>query len=236
MESKGKELITDEGKKKLNYSNTSIDSFISDQNEYRRCRGFDPSLALHELRLYRIEYFRYVATELASDVVISVGDVKFYLHKSARLQKLVGIVDEGMLIKLTFMIFHVALLPLKYAQSSVMFKHFSKLERFQSTKSLLPLFEELKLASKASVDVATGPIPITGKNCKRKMGMTSTTMGLEVGEMVKDKLPVELVSNLRRLLMGELKWKAAMRFKKEVGDFIRSFEVDGGNADRWIPC
>ncbi|KAK1399678.1 hypothetical protein POM88_009541 [Heracleum sosnowskyi] len=42
-----------------------------------------------------------VATDLASDVVISLGDVKFYLHKfpllakSARLQKLVRTVDEG---------------------------------------------------------------------------------------------------------------------------------------------
>ncbi|KAI8026208.1 BTB/POZ domain-containing protein NPY2 [Camellia lanceoleosa] len=44
---------------------------------------------------------RYVASELASDIVISVGDVKFYLHKfpllskSARLQKLVTSTDEG---------------------------------------------------------------------------------------------------------------------------------------------
>lgn len=28
-----------------------------------------------------ISYFRYVATELATDMVISVGDVKFYVHK-----------------------------------------------------------------------------------------------------------------------------------------------------------
>lgn len=25
--------------------------------------------------------FRYVATELATDIVVNVGDVKFYLHK-----------------------------------------------------------------------------------------------------------------------------------------------------------
>ncbi|KAG9145270.1 hypothetical protein Leryth_008223 [Lithospermum erythrorhizon] len=43
---------------------------------------------------------RYVATELATDVVINVGDVKFYLHKfpllskSARLQKLVSCTNE----------------------------------------------------------------------------------------------------------------------------------------------
>lgn len=44
---------------------------------------------------------RYVATELATDIVVSVGDVKFYLHKfpllskSARLQKLVANTSEG---------------------------------------------------------------------------------------------------------------------------------------------
>ncbi|PSS02645.1 BTB/POZ domain-containing protein [Actinidia chinensis var. chinensis] len=44
---------------------------------------------------------RYIATELASDVIISVEDVKFYLHKfpllskSARLQKLVASTNEG---------------------------------------------------------------------------------------------------------------------------------------------
>ncbi|AES94565.1 putative SKP1/BTB/POZ domain, NPH3 domain-containing protein [Medicago truncatula] len=43
---------------------------------------------------------RYVATELASDIVVNVGDVKFYLHKfpllskSLRLQKLVSNTDE----------------------------------------------------------------------------------------------------------------------------------------------
>ncbi|KAL7119110.1 hypothetical protein ACP275_02G043100 [Erythranthe tilingii] len=44
---------------------------------------------------------RYVASELATDVVVQVGDVKFYLHKfpllskSARLQKLVSSSNEG---------------------------------------------------------------------------------------------------------------------------------------------
>ncbi|KAF2294697.1 hypothetical protein GH714_015586 [Hevea brasiliensis] len=43
---------------------------------------------------------RYVATELATDIVINVGDVKFYLHKfpllskSARLQKLVANIND----------------------------------------------------------------------------------------------------------------------------------------------
>ncbi|KAL5706836.1 hypothetical protein ACHQM5_024954 [Ranunculus cassubicifolius] len=45
--------------------------------------------------------YRYVATELATDITIIVGDVKFYLHKfpllskSARLQKLVATSNEG---------------------------------------------------------------------------------------------------------------------------------------------
>ncbi|CAN6562860.1 hypothetical protein C1H46_040036 [Malus baccata] len=44
---------------------------------------------------------RYVATELATDVAVNVGDVKFYLHKfpllskSARLQKLVATTNEN---------------------------------------------------------------------------------------------------------------------------------------------
>uniref|UniRef100_A0A5B6ZLZ0 Putative BTB/POZ domain-containing protein NPY4 n=1 Tax=Davidia involucrata TaxID=16924 RepID=A0A5B6ZLZ0_DAVIN len=43
---------------------------------------------------------RYVATELATDIVVNIGDVKYYLHKfpllsrSARLQKLVAITNE----------------------------------------------------------------------------------------------------------------------------------------------
>ncbi|KAK1433139.1 hypothetical protein QVD17_10045 [Tagetes erecta] len=46
------------------------------------------------------ENIRYVATDLASDMIVSVGDVKFYLHKfpllskSARLQKLVAVSDN----------------------------------------------------------------------------------------------------------------------------------------------
>ncbi|KAK2426395.1 BTB/POZ domain-containing protein NPY4 [Trifolium repens] len=46
------------------------------------------------------ENVRYVATELASDIVVNVGDVKFYLHKfpllskSLRLQKLVSDTNE----------------------------------------------------------------------------------------------------------------------------------------------
>ncbi|KAJ6805488.1 BTB/POZ domain-containing protein NPY2-like [Iris pallida] len=43
---------------------------------------------------------RFVATELATDIIVNVGDVKFYLHKfpllskSSRLQKLVAAIDE----------------------------------------------------------------------------------------------------------------------------------------------
>jgi hypothetical protein len=33
--------------------------------------------------LTAIMLFRFVATELATDIVISIGDVKFYLHKVA---------------------------------------------------------------------------------------------------------------------------------------------------------
>ncbi|KAF8776740.1 hypothetical protein HU200_003475 [Digitaria exilis] len=38
--------------------------------------------------------FRFVSTELATDIVITVGDIKFYLHKSSRLQTLVASTNE----------------------------------------------------------------------------------------------------------------------------------------------
>ncbi|KAF5791588.1 putative BTB/POZ domain, NPH3 domain, NPH3/RPT2-like family protein [Helianthus annuus] len=47
------------------------------------------------------ENTRYVATDLAADMIVSVGDVKFYVHKfpllskSARLQKLVAVSENG---------------------------------------------------------------------------------------------------------------------------------------------
>ncbi|KAK1359016.1 BTB/POZ domain-containing protein NPY2 [Heracleum sosnowskyi] len=156
---------------------------------------------------------RYVATELASDVVISVGDVKFYLHKfpllakSARLQKLVGTVDEGNVdevdihdipggptafeicakfcygMSVTLNAYNVVAtrcaaeylemhesvekgnLAYKidvFLSSSIFRSWKDSILVLQSTKSLLPLFEELKLvsrciesiASKASVDVS----------------------------------------------------------------------------------
>nr|XP_043617337.1 BTB/POZ domain-containing protein NPY4-like [Erigeron canadensis]XP_043617338.1 BTB/POZ domain-containing protein NPY4-like [Erigeron canadensis]XP_043617339.1 BTB/POZ domain-containing protein NPY4-like [Erigeron canadensis] len=47
------------------------------------------------------ENIRYVATDVATDIIVSVGDMKFYLHKfpllskSARLQRLVAVSDNG---------------------------------------------------------------------------------------------------------------------------------------------
>lgn len=47
------------------------------------------------------ENIRYVATDMATDMIVHVGGVKFYLHKfpllckSARLQKLVAVTDDG---------------------------------------------------------------------------------------------------------------------------------------------
>jgi len=52
------------------------------------------------LMLTAIMLFRFVATELATDIVISIGDIKFYLHKfpllskSSRLQRLVASSNE----------------------------------------------------------------------------------------------------------------------------------------------
>ncbi|KAK6125314.1 hypothetical protein DH2020_040930 [Rehmannia glutinosa] len=58
--------------------------------------GQDCDANLCQIKPRKHLYFRYVATELATDMVINVGDVKFYLHKfpllskSSHLQKLVA--------------------------------------------------------------------------------------------------------------------------------------------------
>ncbi|PIN16295.1 hypothetical protein CDL12_11054 [Handroanthus impetiginosus] len=155
---------------------------------------------------------RYVASELATDVVVHVGDVKFYLHKfpllskSARLQKLVssneGNSDEinihdipggstafeicakfcyGMTVTLNACNVVAARCAAEYLEmhetiekgnliykvdvflnSSIFRSWKDSIIVLQTTKSLLPLSEELKLvghcidaiASKASVDIS----------------------------------------------------------------------------------
>ncbi|KAL2477329.1 BTB/POZ domain-containing protein NPY2 [Forsythia ovata] len=155
---------------------------------------------------------RYVATELATDIVIHVGDVKFYLHKfpllskSARLQKMVSSSDEGngdeiyidipgsssafeicakfcygMTVTLNAYNVVAARCAAEYLEmhetiekgnlvykvdvflnSSIFRSWKDSIIVLQTTKSLLPLSEELKLinhcidaiASKASVDVS----------------------------------------------------------------------------------
>ncbi|KAK6136930.1 hypothetical protein DH2020_029336 [Rehmannia glutinosa] len=156
---------------------------------------------------------RYVASELATDVVVQVGDVKFYLHKfpllskSARLQKLVSSSNEGngdeiiihdipggssafeicakfcygMTVTLNAYNVIATRCAAEYLEmhetvekgnliykvdvflSSSIFRSWKdSIIVLQTTKSLLPLSEELKLishcidaiASKASVDVS----------------------------------------------------------------------------------
>ncbi|KAL2552365.1 BTB/POZ domain-containing protein NPY2 [Forsythia ovata] len=156
---------------------------------------------------------RYVATELATDFVVHVEDVKFYLHKfpllskSARLQKLVSSSNEGngdevhihdipggsnafeicakfcygMTVTLNAQNVVAARCAAEYLEmhetiekgnliykvdvflnSSIFRSWKDSIMALQTTKSLLPLSEELKLishcidaiASKASVDVS----------------------------------------------------------------------------------
>ncbi|KAK6159228.1 hypothetical protein DH2020_006542 [Rehmannia glutinosa] len=156
---------------------------------------------------------RYVASELATDVVVQVGDLKFYLHKfpllskSARLQKLVSSSNEGngdeiiihdipggssafeicakfcygMTVTLNAYNVIATRCAAEYLEmhetvekgnliykvdvflSSSIFRSWKdSIIVLQTTKSLLPLSEELKLishcidaiASKASVDVS----------------------------------------------------------------------------------
>ncbi|KAK9286464.1 hypothetical protein L1049_014861 [Liquidambar formosana] len=157
--------------------------------------------------------FRYVATELASDIIVNVGDVKFYLHKfpllskSARLQKLVTTTNEensdevhipdipggpatfeicakfcyGMTVTLNAYNVVATYCAAEYLgmnetiekgnltykievflNSSIFRSWKDSIIVLQTTKSLLPLSEDLKLvahcinsiASKASVDIS----------------------------------------------------------------------------------
>ncbi|XP_019166488.1 PREDICTED: BTB/POZ domain-containing protein NPY2-like isoform X2 [Ipomoea nil] len=103
---------------------------------------------------------RYVASELASDIIIHIGDVKFYLHKfpllskSAHLQKLVTNSNEGngnLIYKIDV-----------FLNSSILKSWKDSIIVLQTTKSHLPMCEELKLvghcveaiASRASIDVS----------------------------------------------------------------------------------
>ncbi|XP_059645617.1 BTB/POZ domain-containing protein NPY3-like [Cornus florida] len=156
---------------------------------------------------------RYVATELATDIVVNVGEVKFYLHKfpllskSARLQKLVGITNEenndeicihdipggpaafdicakfcyGMIVTLNAYNVVAARCAAEYLEmyetvdkgnliykvevflnSSIFRSWKDSIIVLQTTKSLLPWSEELKvvshsldsIASKASIDTS----------------------------------------------------------------------------------
>ncbi|KAG6652587.1 hypothetical protein CIPAW_05G016500 [Carya illinoinensis] len=124
---------------------------------------------------------RYVASELATDIILIVGDVKFYLHKfpllsrSGRLQKLVT-TKEDMTDEV-----HISDIPAEYLEmhetmergnliykidvfltSSIFRSWKDSIIVLQTTKFLLPLSEELKvvsdcidcIATKACIDVS----------------------------------------------------------------------------------
>ncbi|KAI5439427.1 BTB/POZ domain-containing protein NPY3 [Lathyrus oleraceus] len=148
---------------------------------------------------------RYVATELASDIVVNVGDVKFYLHKfpllskSLRLQKLVSNTDEendevhihdipggpiafeicakfcyGMVVTLNAYNVVAARCAAEYLEmyetvekgnliykievflnSSIFRSWKDSIIVLQTTKSLLPWSEELKIVSHCMESIAT---------------------------------------------------------------------------------
>ncbi|KAK9941894.1 hypothetical protein M0R45_007586 [Rubus argutus] len=164
---------------------------------------------------------RYVAADLETDIIVNVGDSKFHLHKfpllskSARLQKLAN-ANESKPVEVYISDIPVALLRLRYVPTEYLGMHESiekgnliyKIDVFlnssifrswkdsiivlQTTKSLLPISEELKLVSQCIDSIATkacvmfqkltGPIPITGRNSQRKMGVSQIGM---VSETVK---------------------------------------------------
>ncbi|KAL0381523.1 UNVERIFIED_CONTAM: BTB/POZ domain-containing protein NPY5 [Sesamum angustifolium] len=109
---------------------------------------------------------RYVATELATDLVITVGDVKFYVHKSSQLQKLVAGTSDNDEIDI-----HI---PAEYLEmfetvekgnliykidvfltSSIFRSWKDSIIVLQTTKSFLPWSEELKIVSHCLDSIAT---------------------------------------------------------------------------------
>ncbi|KAK7849174.1 btb/poz domain-containing protein npy2 [Quercus suber] len=122
---------------------------------------------------------RYVASELATDIILIVGDVKLYLHKfpllskSARLQKLVATTNEENADEV-----HISDIPggpaafeicvkFCYGMTATLNAYNAAAARYsiivlQTTKTLLPLSKDLKvvsicfdsIATKAGVDVS----------------------------------------------------------------------------------
>ncbi|KAM3294018.1 hypothetical protein ACQJBY_037112 [Aegilops geniculata] len=200
---------------------------------------------------------RFVATELATDIVISIGDVKFYLHKfpllskSSRLQRLVASSNEesddevnisdipggasafeicakfcyGMIVTLNAYNVLAARCAAEYLEmfetidkgnliykidvfltSSVFRTWKDSIIVLQSTKSLLPWSENLKvinhcidsIASKASIDPSEVEWSYTYNRKKRQSenGVDSHWNGVRMQQMVPKDWWVEDLSEL----------------------------------------
>uniref|UniRef100_A0A453HES4 Coleoptile phototropism protein 1 n=1 Tax=Aegilops tauschii subsp. strangulata TaxID=200361 RepID=A0A453HES4_AEGTS len=201
--------------------------------------------------------FRFVATELATDIVISIGDVKFYLHKfpllskSSRLQRLVASSNQesddevnisdipggasafeicakfcyGMIVTLNAYNVLAARCAAEYLEmfetidkgnliykidvfltSSIFRTWKDSIIVLQSTKSLLPWSENLKvinhcidsIASKASIDPSEVEWSYTynRKKLQSKNGVDSHWNGVRMQQMVPKDWWVEDLSEL----------------------------------------
>ncbi|XP_073308042.1 phototropic-responsive NPH3 family protein NPY2-like [Primulina huaijiensis] len=230
---------------------------------------------------------RYVATELATDIAVHVGDVKFYLHKfplvskSARLQKLISSASEGngdevhihdipggssafeicakfcygMTVILNaynivavrcaaeFLEMHETIdkgnLIYKvdiFLTSSIFRSWKDSIIVLQTTKSLLPFSEELKLtshcidavASKASLDVSKVDFSYTYNNQKKnpeENGDGLASNGVRT-RMVPDDWWVEDLCELeidlfKRVIVG-IKNKGIV-LKEVIGEALKAY-------------
>uniref|UniRef100_A0A453HER0 NPH3 domain-containing protein n=1 Tax=Aegilops tauschii subsp. strangulata TaxID=200361 RepID=A0A453HER0_AEGTS len=169
---------------------------------------------------------RFVATELATDIVISIGDVKFYLHKfpllskSSRLQRLVASSNQESDDEV-----NISDIPAEYLEmfetidkgnliykidvfltSSIFRTWKDSIIVLQSTKSLLPWSENLKvinhcidsIASKASIDPSEVEWSYTynRKKLQSKNGVDSHWNGVRMQQMVPKDWWVEDLSEL----------------------------------------
>ncbi|KAF7052701.1 hypothetical protein CFC21_060765 [Triticum aestivum] len=251
---------------------------------------------------------RFVATELATDIVISIGDVKFYLHKfpllskSSRLQRLVASSNQesddevnisdipggasafeicakfcyGMIVTLNAYNVLAARCAAEYLEmfetidkgnliykidvfltSSIFRTWKDSIIVLQSTKSLLPWSENLKvinhcidsIASKASIDPSEVEWSYTynRKKLQSKNGVDSHWNGVRMQQMVPKDWWVEDLSELemdlyKRVLLTIKLLNAACLL--ESGEFYRDnlvkrigTQLDGASvADLLIPA
>uniref|UniRef100_A0A0D9Y0X7 NPH3 domain-containing protein n=1 Tax=Leersia perrieri TaxID=77586 RepID=A0A0D9Y0X7_9ORYZ len=184
---------------------------------------------------------RFVATELATDIVITVGEVKFYLHKfpllskSSRLQTLVASTNEESNDEIE--ISDIPGGPAAFEICANIFRTWKdSIIVLQTTKSLLPMSENLKvinhcvdsIASKASIDPSEVEWSYTYNRRKlpSENGLDSHWNGVRKQQMVPRDWWVEDLCDLEMCLYKRviLAIKAKGRISSEViGEALRAY-------------